>query len=50
MPENLPFKDLLPMAMADTTVDPFDAIEMIGVVGNALPQATPTQAAPTSKP
>ncbi len=31
VPDALPFKELLAAAEADTTVDPFDAIEMIGV-------------------
>jgi hypothetical protein len=35
LPDDLPFKDLLPLAEADNTVDPFDAIEMIGVPGTA---------------
>jgi hypothetical protein len=32
IPENYPFKELYASAMADTTVDPFDVLEMIGVV------------------
>ena len=32
VPENYPFKELYASAMADTTVDPFDVLEMIGVV------------------
>lgn len=31
LPETFPFKELLAAAKADTTVDPFDAIEMLGV-------------------
>ncbi|KAJ3059667.1 hypothetical protein HK102_009881, partial [Quaeritorhiza haematococci] len=31
VPDTLPFKDLLAAAEADNTVDPFDAIEMLGV-------------------
>ncbi len=31
LPENLPFKDLLAAAKADNTLDPFDAMEMLGV-------------------
>ncbi|QEH38195.1 hypothetical protein OJF2_67930 [Aquisphaera giovannonii] len=31
LPDNFPFKELLEAAKADTTVDPFDAIEMLGV-------------------
>ncbi len=30
-PDNLPFKETAALADNDTTVDPFDAIEMIGV-------------------
>jgi hypothetical protein len=39
VPDDLPFKELLPMAEADNTVDPFDAIEMIGVPGGAPPSS-----------
>jgi hypothetical protein len=55
LPENFPFKELLPAAKADTTVDPFDAIEMLGVGAvekteaprsPAGPQATPNQGTP----
>jgi len=31
LPDDLPFKELLAAAKADTTVDPFDAMEMLGV-------------------
>jgi len=31
LPDDLPFKELLPAAKADTTLDPFDAMEMLGV-------------------
>jgi hypothetical protein len=31
LPANFPFKELLAAAKADTTLDPFDAIEMLGV-------------------
>lgn len=34
VPESFPFKELLAAAEADNTVDPFDAIEMIGVGGS----------------
>ncbi len=33
MPDNTPFKDLIVLAENDPTLDPFDAIEMIGVPG-----------------
>ena len=33
MPDDTPFKDTLAVAQNDPTVDPFDAIEMIGVPG-----------------
>lgn len=53
MPDDTPFKDTLALAQADTTLDPFDQIEMIGVTagsagtqppsgGAALPNAVPT--------
>jgi hypothetical protein len=52
VPDDLPFKELLPMAEADNTVDPFDAIEMIGVPGgSATPSSQPAPgpvAAPAS--
>ena len=32
VPDNYPFKELYASAMSDTTVDPFDVLEMIGVV------------------
>jgi len=35
LPDNFPFKDLLAAAKIDTSVDPFDAFEMIGVVPEA---------------
>jgi hypothetical protein len=31
LPDDCPFKELLPAAKADTTLDPFDALEMLGV-------------------
>jgi hypothetical protein len=49
-PADLPFKELLPAAEADTTVDPFDAIEMIGPTnraGGAPVPARPRVTAPT---
>ncbi len=48
IPDDLPFKDYLPLVENDTTVDPFDAIEMIGV-GSANPVSpgpTPSGAQP----
>ncbi|WP_165064567.1 hypothetical protein [Paludisphaera rhizosphaerae] len=46
VPDTLPFKDLLAAAEADTTVDPFDAIEMLGVAGATAggPSSTPPPA------
>jgi len=41
VPDAFPFKELLAAAEADTTVDPFDAIEMIGV-GAFEPAAGPS--------
>ena len=34
MPDDTPFKDTLVLAQNDPTLDPFDAIEMIGVSGS----------------
>jgi len=52
VPDTLPFKELLAAAEADTTVDPFDAIEMIGVGGfepeSSAPPATSAAAPATS--
>jgi hypothetical protein len=46
VPANLPFKDYLPLVQNDTTVDPFDAIEM-GVFGiDTKPQTPASPAAP----
>jgi hypothetical protein len=36
LPENFPFRDLLAAAKADTTLDPFDAIEMLGVTPDTI--------------
>ncbi len=52
--DNFPFKDLLPAAMADNTVDPFDAIEMLGMGaveggGGGVPRA-PDAPAPVANP
>jgi hypothetical protein len=45
IPANYPFKELLASAENDTTVDPFDVLEMIGVVGDGRsPSAGPPQA------
>ena len=45
VPADLPFKDYLALVQNDTTVDPFDATEMIGVVpDSSLP--TPSGPAP----
>ena len=38
MPDDLPFKETLALAENDKTVDPFDAIEMIGVPGGMAPR------------
>ena len=42
-PKVFPFKDLLPAAEQDTTLDPFDATEMLGTGRSspARPAATP---------
>jgi hypothetical protein len=39
IPEDIPLKEMLSAAMADNTVDPFDAIEMLGVTSETVPQA-----------
>jgi len=49
IPEDLPFKDYLRLVEHDTTVDPFDAIEMLGVGGEARP-VTPAPAPPGPSP
>jgi hypothetical protein len=52
IPADLPFKDYLPMVEHDNTLDPFDAMEMLGVPGSSsTPRAggTPTPGA-TSAP
>jgi hypothetical protein len=53
LPDTFPFKELLPAAKADTTVDPFDAIEMLGLTpGGTTPGTTPAPApgAPQGQP
>ncbi|APW63436.1 hypothetical protein [Paludisphaera borealis] len=47
VPEDFPFKELLADAEADTTLDPFDAVEMLGVGGEAggKPPTAPTRPA-----
>ncbi len=47
MPDDTPFKETMASAQNDPTVDPFDAIEMIGVPGGTTTEAT---SAPTSAP
>ena len=44
LPDNFPFKELLAGAKADTTVDPFDAFEMIGVTPETGGKTAPTGA------
>jgi hypothetical protein len=48
--DDLPFKELLPLAEADNTVDPFDAIEMLGVPGAAPGTAPSAPAPPPAQP
>jgi hypothetical protein len=50
IPDNLPFKDLLAGVENDHTVDPFDVLEMVGVVGDTKPQGTAPRGAPPSRP
>jgi hypothetical protein len=45
-PKDFPFKDLLKGAEADSTVDPFDAIEMLGTSPSNKETKKPAQAAP----
>ncbi len=45
VPDDVPFKEMAALVANDPTVDPFDAIEMIGV-----PAATAAGAAPATSP
>jgi hypothetical protein len=44
IPADLPFKDYLPIVEHDSTVDPFDALEMLGVPGATERQGAATPA------
>ena len=46
LPQNFPFYDLLAAAKADTTLDPFDAIEMLGVRPAMIGKSTAPPSAP----
>jgi hypothetical protein len=46
VPDDLPFKELLAAAQADNTVDPFDAIEMLGITADTMGGRAPAQGAP----
>jgi hypothetical protein len=54
VPPDLPFKDCLALVQNDTTVDPFDAIEMLGVPRDAkqaqpaAPRGTPSASEPAN--
>jgi hypothetical protein len=53
MPDDTPFKDTLVLAQNDPTVDPFDAIEMIGVPGGTSTESSDSAekiAVPTAPP
>jgi hypothetical protein len=51
VPEDLPFKDWLPLIQNDNTVDPFDVTEMIGVVAeSSMPNAPGSKPAPAPTP
>jgi hypothetical protein len=50
LPEDTPFKELLPFAKSDTTVDPFDAIEMIGVPMGVGPTSTQPESSGSPAP
>jgi hypothetical protein len=41
IPDDLPFKDYLKLVEGDTTVDPFDALEMLGPMGTEGAPAAP---------
>ena len=45
VPDDLPFKELLAAAQADNTVDPFDAIEMLGITADTMGGRAPAQGA-----
>jgi hypothetical protein len=45
VPDDLPFKELLAAAQADNTVDPFDAIEMLGITADTMGGRAPVQGA-----
>jgi hypothetical protein len=48
VPDDLPFKELLPLVEHDNTPDPFDTLDMIGVVGDPKPTTSgPTTPAAT---
>jgi hypothetical protein len=49
IPDDLPFKEHLRLVEGDTTVDPFDTLEMIGPVGAEAPK-TPAPVAPSGIP
>jgi hypothetical protein len=49
IPDDLPFKEYLALVKSDTTVDPFDTLEMIGPVNTQEPGKTPTPAPEPSK-
>ena len=42
IPDDLPFKDYLKLVQSDNTVDPFDALEMIGPLNTQEPAKTPS--------
>jgi hypothetical protein len=46
LPPTFPFADLLPAAKADTTLDPFDAMEVLGLPAETTGK-TPAQGAPS---
>jgi hypothetical protein len=49
IPDDMPFKDCLALVQNDTTLDPFDAREMIGVINDtSMPTPVPPAGAPAS--
>jgi hypothetical protein len=48
IPDKIPFKEYLPLVEHDTTVDPFDAVEMLGVGGRNQVTISPAPAGAAS--
>ncbi len=50
IPDDMPFKDYLKLVQTDNTVDPFDALEMIGPLNTQEPTKTPSPGPELAKP